>query len=418
MADIAVFKERRMTGNDNSNELSSYFIKDSYKGILRLSPNNSATLLGINNGIELNEITKDTVRYNDSLSNVLTTQFISVSSSDGIELDLKLSDSAVEYNNLYILGALEVPSIVVYTNKNTYFKLGDYYMPINHNPEAISVDTISEYKEPTIDELEDTYILVNTAEDGEPTKFEFKNVKSIIGSLVSEELTKLSALPTGSIHWIPVNIEQYQKLLEKSNNTHNSNDINCDTLIRDFLLCDGKEYNNIDYPELAKILYKENIIYWADDNESGYMTKHEGPAVDTENYKFRVPDLRSMFMQYIIPPPALQKNIENDKNYFGDNNRVGKWEIDSQKNAEIIIKNKLDKHYHYIVLDNSTKNQHNTPTWSNNTITLVSAINGTDDFGLPKLNSDARALAKYAGMREGDRASGTSGPNLNTTKRL
>lgn len=419
MAEIPVFKERRMTGGK-----TSYLVKDSYKGILRLSPNSAMTLLGTNNGIDLNETTEGTFRYDDSVSTLLNSHFISVSSSDGVELDFKITNNAIEYKNLYILGMLETSGIVCYTNSGSQFRLGDYNMPVTANKGVPLSEGPSEYEEPSIEDLEDTYILVNTAEDGEPANFEYQNVQSIIGSIVAEELTKLSSLPTGSIHWVPVNLAQYEQLLKAPNNSHNSSNVLCDSLIRDFLLCDGSEYNNKDFPELAKILYKEKVTVWDphDENEN-YLIKKEVDAVDTKALKFRVPDLRSMFIQYSVPPITAGRYAGTEmmgveEQSFADSldekNKAGKWQIDSSKHARVIIDSSLDKHYHYIVLDNSTKKQHNTPSWLNDEIKLKNSTLSKDDWGLNKPNLNARPLAKYASIRKGESTGPTD--NLNTTK--
>jgi hypothetical protein len=44
--------------------------------------------------------------------------------------------------------------------------------------------------------------------------------------------------------------------------TKDNGETPCDPLVRDFLLCDGRKYKTTDFPELAKVLWKENIKHW------------------------------------------------------------------------------------------------------------------------------------------------------------
>lgn len=396
MAEIPVFKERRMTGTNLATQLdSSYYISDSFAGILRLSPNNNATLLDINNSIDITSEIENYINFSDSVSALLEKQFITVSTSDGVLLDMRIFNDAVEYSNLYIKGAISIPNAVIYTGKDSKFTLGNVNMPITYNPALPISDAESEYTAPTTDDIEDTYILVNVGEDENSSRFEYKTARELIGGFVGDALTKLSALPTGSIHWIPVNIQQYQELLNVKNNgrnNHNSSDPTCNSLIRDFLLCDGSEYNNRDFPELAKILYKETVNYWKPSGELMKMSTRENLYDGSKT--FRVPDLRSMFIQYIIP----QIEKINDTN-----NKVGAYEVDSPKNQEISVNNAADKHYHYIVLDNSIKSQSNTVDWnaSKKVYELPSSVKGVDEWGLPKFAGEpyGKPLAKYGSTR-------------------
>ena len=398
-----------MTGKEKESGLiTSYLINSSYAGILRLSPNNSATLLGTNSAISLNEVTENLINYTDSTKVHLEKQFLDVTSSDGVLLDMKISQSGVEYNNLYIQGAISIPNAVIYTNKNSLFKLGDCCLPVGGNKNAMIYDTPTLYIEPTYSNLDETYILVNIANDGETAKFEYKEVLTLFKELISAELSRLATLPTGSIHWVPLSIHQYEALLKKSNSDrheHNSSSIDCDPIIRDFLLCDGARYNNRDFPELAKILYKESMVLWQLDSSTSptsMLKKEVEEMVDPDDKTFRVPDLRSMFLEYIIPKT----------NFLGKKtNKTGSWQIDSSKDQMITIKSGMDKHYHYIVLDTSSKKQHNTPHPKNSsgkdsfrngsTITLTEAITIDEQTNEYAINEGAKPLVKYAGMAPG-----------------
>lgn len=391
--EIPIFKERRMSGKNSNGIDSGYYISNSFAGILRLSPNNSVTLLGINNSLELTDETKKYINFSDSLitsteplESLLDTQFIPVTTSDGVLLDMAISNDAIEYNNLYIRGKLRASNAVIYINDNSKFKLGTVNMPIHYDSNLESKESENDYKAPT--DIDNTYIVVNMAADGEPSDFKFKSVKDVIGQIIKNKLATPPALPTGSIHWIPVTLDTHKGLVDKGNK-HNST--NSDPLIRDFLLCDGAVYNNSDFPELAKILYKEKITYWKPDGNN--MVKRESINDYKSSKTFRVPDLRSMFIQPIIP---LLNNINDE------NNKTGVYELDSNINPKIIINEKMDKHYHYIVLDNPIDKNHNTPNWDeNHKIIFQSAtLNGTDGWGLPIRNKNGgKPLAKHGSTR-------------------
>jgi hypothetical protein len=449
VAEIPVFKERRMTGTSALGLEESYFISSSYAGILRLSPNSSSTLLDLNDDITITDEIEDYFYYEDDVTTTLENQFITVSTSDGVLLDMSIKNNGVQFNNLYVLGALSTPDVIIYQNENNKFTIGNIDMPNKHlTGEAYSDNEPSEFVFNNADVAADSYyFLINKAEDGEPTNFEFENARALIKQLTNEALAELTALPTGSIHWIPVNIEEYQKLLKKSdiNNSHNSSDLNANTLIRDFLLCDGSCYYSKDFPELAKILNNERIVYWNYESESELLK----PIAETNGSRetevtedtFRVPDLRSMFIKYVVPD-----KIDTSDNYFineGGNlnisNKVGSWEMDSSKNQEIIIDKQLDKHYHFIVLDNNSAQQHNTKSWIQNKSDKEAKANekaktaqfdfkntidsSLDEWNWPKYLSGAKPLAKYGSTRRHDKYNGTRGggvrlgnKNLNTTK--
>lgn len=432
-----------MTGKSALGLEESYFISSSYAGILRLSPNSSSTLLDLDNAITLTEELEDYFHYEDDVTTALNNQFVTVSTSDGVLLDMSIRNDAIQFNNLYVLGALKTPNLVVYQNENNTFNIGGINMPNKHLdkgdyttniPSDYSIDDGTVIGEALSDKLDDYYFLINTSEDGEPTKFEFENVRTLIKKFTDEALAELNSLPTGSIHWIPVNIKEYETLLKKSDaNKHNSDDLDANTLIRDFLLCDGSRYRSKDFPELAKILNGERVVYWNYESNDAMV-----PFAETNENKentFRVPDLRSMFIKYIVPDKI---DTTKDDDYFinegrgkkkedgswdlGICNRVGSWEMDSAKNQEIIIDNQLDKHYHFIVLDNNTAKQSNTKRFTDNKFTFTTAINGTDEWNWDKYNSGAKPLAKYGSTARHDnyngvRGSGTeyNGENLNRT---
>jgi hypothetical protein len=139
--------------------------------------------------------------------------------------------------------------------------------------------------------------------------------------LILEALLDLQTIPTGSIHWFPVTLEQYKQLVTKNGKKPNTSFINgddtkpVDPLLRDFLLCDGRRYNNRDFPELAKILWREPITRWkiatndstkmyphfdTECNNYGPKTVNGNIEVSANSFTFRVPDLRHMFISSIL----------------------------------------------------------------------------------------------------------------------
>lgn len=400
MAVIPVYKERRMYGINSETELpDSYLISESYAGILRLSPNNSVTLS--------KEDSSEYYTYEDTIKDFLEQQLLQISTSDGIMLDMRISGNEIEYSKLYVLGAANTVGIVVYTDNKSEFKLGNISMPINANYSAIPSNTSNLYVEPERENLSDTYLLLNEIDEKGNSEFVYKNADTFITEVINDAITHVNVVPTGSIHWIPVNLQQYKKLIDKNKtiNYHNTSHKDADPLIRDFLLCDGSQYKNEDFPELAKILYKESITYWQADSK-GHMIQHSEPAVNVTSKTFRVPDFRSMFIQYVIPTI----DMTNKKN-----NKVGHYEIDSAVNQRIYLDNYGkkydDKHYHYIVLDNSIANQHNTASFDKNkNILFNSVVSGGIDSHFPVITKDndknptslGKPLAKYGSLRMAD----------------
>lgn len=338
--EIPVLQERIMTGISSDGFTSSYRISNSYAGILRISPNSAATLIDKNDiGIESNELS-EYINYSDNPTLLMSKQFLPVSSSDGVMLNMRFFQNAVEYDTLYVIGQVKTYRLEAFNNGENKFKINNCELPNYFNRKASSDDA--------------EFIIVNTKKTS--PKFEYASTKELISILVKQALLARGSLPTGSIHFIPVTLKQYETLLNADGNGHNINESH--PLIRDFLLCDGSLYQNKDYPELAKILYKEHITYWAPEGDT--MVRHEIENNYSDKDKtFRVPDLRSMFIRATIPQIECLSKPDSYP-LFKD---TGYWQIDSSKNQEIIRDKIEDKHYHYIVLDNKTK--YITPTPNN-----------------------------------------------------
>lgn len=368
---IPVLKERKVTGLDAATGLiNSYKIKNSYCGILRLSPNSSGTFNEVNN-FEPDENAEGIVytSYIDSVANALKSQFVRVSTSDGIMLDMRISENAIEYNNLYVNGAVKTSSgVVCYMGEDDQFKIGNLIFPTTINSKDTNTNTAHDklFVPTNRENIKDGYILVNTAEDGMPPVFEYLNAEELISAFVVESMSHMNCLPAGSIHWMPVTIQQYKELLHDSNNEHNGRNLSADSIIRDFLLCDGSVYNIKDFPELAKALYKEKVNYWGLEStaSNAALTLKTANCVDVNAGTFRVPDFRAMFMQYLIPKMEL---------WNAEGNRAGDYEIDSNKHPKHAVDIDLDKHYHYIVLDNSFDTAASTHTRTSYTPAQTSA---------------------------------------------
>ena len=414
---LPVLRERTVyIKNDGSGADNSDFINKSFKGILRLSPNDSATYLEQENYISYDKSIIDYITFEDDITHRLNEQFIKVSTSDGYLLDLRLSKQGVEYDNLYVLGAVKTVSpLQLFVKDKRAFKLGNSYIVSDRNKQILSAKRNIADCVPINDEtLKDTFVLVNTNNNG----MEFVNAKNLIDLFIKEALLELSAVPTGSIHFIPVTITQYQQLLENSRRLgggHNITTEGNDPLIRDYLLCDGSYYRSTDFPELAKILHKEDITYWQRvenktndgiDKNSDTLTevymemkKEINGSVSKNIYKgeftsnsvetleksesarvFRVPDLRGMFIQSALTDPSKK-------------NTVGEFERDSIKDNAIAIKHGLDKHYHYIVLDN--------PLPSTNTIpgSFAEILVGSTGAIEKLATSTPAALARYGAIK-------------------
>lgn len=383
---LPILKERRMIGEDSSGMESAQIISNSYAGILRLSPNSSGTLKNINSSITNTSEIKDYINYDDVVGEYLKRQYITVSASDGSMVDMAISDIGVEYNTLYVRGAVAVtpvssvstPYSAVTISINNTDNLGGlfidgYKMPAVYNDKIVNEDINeskfeNKFNSYDSSSLDKAYILLNASD--EETRYEFFRASEIIDTFVKEALLKLKSLPTGSIHFIPLTVEEYVKLANADNWRHNSKD-STNSLIRDFLICDGKSYNNSDYPELAKILYKETITSDGSESKNAYEDPNSPKT-------FQVPDLRNMFIQSVVP-------LFNPDNEYDSNTKVG-----TVTDASFPIKK--DNHYHFVVLDSSIAMNNN-----NNNIVRENTLKET---------SSSAPLARYGSFKKGNKKHG------------
>lgn len=301
---IPQFKERDMFWtNTTSNESFSYEVQYSFRGILRLSPNDDGTLEERNSANLYGDNELLDVYYEDSVATAFHTQFVRASSSDGYLIDFRVTQNYLEFDNLNVIGPSFQAKLRVYTkNEESIIIDGTTCLPSLVNDKAkLGNDTsiATDYVDPSVtSNADDTYILVNRSK--EKRVFEYAQVRSMIEEIINESLIDYQTVPTGAIQYVPIDMEQYNKMIAvgKPNNYYrkNSGDAN-DPITRDYLVCDGSLYRNEDFPELAKILNGEKITYW---DANGKKQEHYNDY--SKSKTFRVPDLRRMFIKSVYIP--------------------------------------------------------------------------------------------------------------------
>jgi hypothetical protein len=321
---LPVYKDKVMyisaTNSDYKIE-QSYVISASFNGILRLSPNNYNTL-NESNPVELSAADENTTTfsYSDAIvfddSVIVDTgegngtmitkkvdgdirrRMIVGSDSDGYLVNFRISDKGVEFDKLGVIGINQTKCLTIYsdddTEKKDAFILGNTVMPTLSNSKCDTslnnriakiqkkIDETQEGKEFRPEEYDEIKIkmaedgdnsyILNGKVDGEGRRtFEFMHAQKFVRDVIMEALMSIKSVPTGSIHWFPVTYEQYVALINTDNdnpqlpnNYSTNNGTTVDPLVRDYLLCDGRKYKTKEFPELAKILFNENITYWDD----------------------------------------------------------------------------------------------------------------------------------------------------------
>lgn len=365
----------------------SYSIKSTFKGILRLSPNDANSLYE-KTDVQITDFSANPLSYRDSINEFLdvseSQQMIKLSTSDGEFVDMRLNMLDVEVDNLYINGVFsgKTNEHFVHKHNNTVlmfsetandsaFTLGNVTtMPTYPNKQPFAPDTTEEdpldeikpvkFKYTVNEGRDNSGILYAKDIDGKRV-FKYENASELIEELILEAMMNFHTIPTGSIHFVPVTFEQYMSLVKKgeSNNGHlpnvvsslkidtsGSSEINTydDPIVRDYLLCDGRKYYIKDFPELAKMLHGENISY-----ERLYDVGEKDPNLVWRRFEykneysedktwFRVPDLRHQF----IRSPYM--STKEDPTH----NDTGRWNPD---NIPLKPDGKYeDDHYHFIAL--------------------------------------------------------------------
>lgn len=342
----------------------SYVISSSFKGILRLSPNNTNTTYEKNDiqlsiTDDLNQINySDAIKFSDDAENsfkseaAIDKRMIVVSDSDGYIVNFRFSEDDIEFDNLGVIGITQAKRLDVLStasDKNTDIltlngakmpSLGNSSSIITYNDKTTFDDWDEQEIRVTGKHPDNSAIVYGTIGENNKRIWSYKQTSLFVKELIMEALLELETIPTGSVHWFPVTLAQYQALVSENGGRHNKSfttelgETPCDPLVRDFLLCDGRKYWNRDFPELAKTLWCEKVTYWfntyKDDQDKEVTKEWQIPIEDTEtnSYKestdgnnakcFRVPDLRHLFISAVqcegsSDPASGAKITDNEK---------------------------------------------------------------------------------------------------------
>lgn len=358
--ELPIFKDKVMyiSSTDSSYKMEqSYVISSSFKGILRLSPNNYNTIYETNpveftseNDNSISFSYSDAIVFDDNaivptgeeteakkVNADIRYRMITGSDSDGYLVNFRMSDTSVEFDNLGVIGITKTKKVTLYSDSTfsnqDVFILGNTLMPSLANQlegsraEIIEALSKNEKKNPedwdevVIDvkgEGDNSYLLSGYKNKDGKREFKFTRSHQFIKDIITEALLSFQSVPTGSVHWVPVSVEQYKALIDaqqypnhyyKKNNEGNNSLEAVDPIVRDYLICDGRKYPTKEFPELAKILWKEKITYW--DSKGKINTEINGePIKDMQSGTtiypdyFRVPDLRTKFISYVFAKPA------------------------------------------------------------------------------------------------------------------
>lgn len=396
-AELPKFKDKvmYMTGaNTNSKLQKSYTISSSFKGIVRLSPNNH-TIFAEDSTHQLSQEDEkiEGLLYSDSItfeqgalaamkSNCdIKRRMIIASQSTGYFVNFRISDRDVQFDNLGIIGMAKTQHITLYSTDNTHanksFLLNGKRMPTRASDTVNNVyyttkqrDVIASYDQKKVIVTGDgdkSELLYGIIDQNNQRTYRYKRTRLFIRDAIMQALLSLQTIPTGSIHFVPVTIAQYKELCKKQkpnmNLEYDSNGVpTTDPIVRDFLLCDGRQYFTRDFPELAKTLWNEYIKIWKPvtgtaGNPFLYPlenspTEEQGHQVNNYNEQgnkktFRVPDLRHMFIAAVPAQGQVGFNFDevitvnnnfynNTGSYFPDN-----LPVYSQKY-------KADDHRHFV----------------------------------------------------------------------
>ena len=343
---IPIFREKVVYWKTTGGTDVSYPVSASYKGILRLSPNDD---LSLQEQEPISLYDEDIENYyRDSIDPAITQQFIRVATSDGILVGLRFSQYDIEADSLYIIGPAKFDCLRLYSLKSNAFKLSPTTsLPnrANTNTTALigSDDKILE-DVTGVDphsSIDQSYTLISR--NLQERQFTYQQTTQLIRELVVESLLDLKTIPTGSIQFSPISIKKYEEMIIKGRpNSYFllDNETPNEPVVRDYLICDGSLYSNKDFPELAKILEGERIDYWRYDNEKGRMVQmthiNDYSSQDRDHKWFRVPDLRARFIKSIFmgrDDVALPSNV------------TGMYSCDARPKKD---GNVTDNHVHFI----------------------------------------------------------------------
>lgn len=229
--------------------ISSSQVGLSFRGVLKISPNDLYTY-NENKNIDIKDLS-NTTNYSDEISPSdsqgnftdanYNSSFLLCTDSDGYSVGFRLKKDAVEFDNLGIIGSAnvqEVLEIFKYSENNSSLVLNGCNLPQKVD-EICAIDRVLKYNN---------------------GKWEYESIDDIITKYAEKEIKRLKTIPSGSIQWFPLTLNQYESLDKES------------SLKKDYLLCDGKTYNNEDYPELAKILSDGTSTFKVPDLENKFIS--------------------------------------------------------------------------------------------------------------------------------------------------
>lgn len=331
---IPKFREKVIYWTTTGGTEVSYPVSASYKGILRLSPNDDLTLQEKEPIKAYDDEIED--YYRDSIDPAITQQFIRISTSDGYFVGLRLSQYEIEGDDVYVIGPAKFEMVRLYTTKDNAFKVkANTALPGRVNPSSTAIIPSTEKIDDDVagidphDTLDQSYLLVsrNIIE----RQFTYQQTTQLIRELVIESLLDLATVPTGSIYFTPISVKQYEDMIIKGRpNSYflKDSDKPNDPIIRDYLICDGSLYKNKDFPELAKILEGERIDYWRFDTKANKMIQETyynnyGTDKDKDESKkvFRVPDLRARFIKSLFLDRNLAEMSWNETGAYSNDAR-------------------------------------------------------------------------------------------------
>ena len=238
------FKDKVMfvPASDSSTKSdTSYVISSSFKGIVRLSPNNHNTTyerptyqLSIVDDKNLGTTYSDAILFDNEVETAIkseadiTKRMIIGSDSDGYLVGFRISKDNFEFDNLGVIGVTEANHLSLIsaaqtTNENVLMLNGERMPHIpNKIQDAANVPTYKlidgEYEEiqpydfhtknVKITENGDKSYLLTSQVTGDGEKFyKYQRTNYLIRELILEALLDFQTIPTGSIHWFPVTID-------------------------------------------------------------------------------------------------------------------------------------------------------------------------------------------------------------------
>lgn len=368
--ELPKFKEKVMyvSKNDSKTKIeSSYVISSSFKGILRLSPNNHTTVnqriiaqLSPQDQKSLGTTYSDAILFQDNaLQSIksdadITRRLLIGSDSDGYLVNFRIGIDDIQFDNLGTIGITKANELTLLSTKASYkdeiFTLNGTQMPTfaqsMQSSNAIEQDLLYlqddgtytgdvqnylDMKDVIVTDTGDKSHLLYGVRSNKRRVFKYKQTQKFIKDLIMEALLDLQTIPTGSVHFVPVNVQQYKALLRTGQRpnicsyNNGTKDYNTDPIVRDFLLCDGRQYYTADFPELAKTLWGEAVTHWKRLPKQVVGNEEIIPAIpqfdeqcnvyqenEVQPKTFRVPDLRHMFISscYYNGTDSITRNPE------------------------------------------------------------------------------------------------------------